>query len=75
MAPGEGGLVATVDGFEVRLGGPFEMDSKAAVSAALIDSGLEEGSVLTVVAPASPAVLPPGAAPTSTVPAEDGGSG
>ncbi len=75
VAPGEGGLVATVDGFEVRLGGPFEMDSKAAVSAALIDSGLEEGSVLTVVAPASPAVLPPGAAPTSTVPAEDGGSG
>lgn len=65
VGPGEGGLVARVDGFEVRLGGPFEMDSKAAVTAALLDSGLEEGSVLTVVAPASPAVLPPGAAPTT----------
>ncbi len=68
---GEGGLVATVDGFEVRLGGPFEMDSKAAVTAALLDSGLDEGSVLTVVAPASPAVLPPGASDT-TVPQEGG---
>jgi cell division protein FtsQ len=75
VRPGEGGLVATVDGFEVRLGGPFEMDSKAAVTAALLDSGLEQGSVLTVVAPASPAVLPPGASATTTVPAGQGGDG
>lgn len=74
VRPGQGGLVATVDGFEVRLGGPFEMESKASVTAALVDSGLEEGSILTVVAPASPAVLPPGAG-TTTVPAQDSGDG
>lgn len=57
---GEEGLEATVAGFLVRLGRPFDTVEKAAVTAAMIDSGLEEGAVLTVVAPASPAVLPPG---------------
>lgn len=58
---GTDGLEGIVAGFTVRLGGPFEMSSKAAVTAALIETELEEGSILTVVAPASPAVLPPGA--------------
>ncbi|MGH8911870.1 MAG: hypothetical protein ACRDVD_05105, partial [Acidimicrobiia bacterium] len=54
-------LEATVDGFTVRLGRPFEMEEKATVTLAVIDDGLEEGSIITVVAPASPAVLVPGA--------------
>ena len=61
VRPATEGLEAVVDGFTVRLGGPFEMTSKAAVTGALLDTGLEEGAILTVVAPASPAVLPPGA--------------
>lgn len=62
------GLEATLDGFVVRLGRPFDMEEKADVSLALIDEGLEEGSIITVVAPASPAVLAPGA----TIPAGEG---
>lgn len=55
------GLEATVAGFTVRLGRPFDMEEKAAVTAAIIEQGVDEGSIITVVAPASPAVLPPGA--------------
>ena len=68
VRPATEGLEAVVDGFTVRLGGPFEMASKAAVTGALLDTGLEEGAILTVVAPASRAVLPPGAleAPSET---------
>lgn len=58
---GSEGLEATVNGFLVRLGGPFDMADKAAVTAELLRQGLETGSTITVVAPASPAVLPPGA--------------
>lgn len=60
---GPEGLEATVAGFAVRLGRPFDMGEKAAVTSAMLDDGLEAGSVLTVVAPASPAVLPPGPDP------------
>jgi hypothetical protein len=62
------GLEATVAGFTVRLGRPFDMEEKAAVTAAILEQGLEEGAIITVVAPASPAVLPPngGEAPTDT---------
>ncbi|HEX2154363.1 MAG TPA: FtsQ-type POTRA domain-containing protein [Acidimicrobiia bacterium] len=56
---GAEGLEATVSGFRVRIGRPFDTAEKAVVAAAMIDSGLEEGGVITVVAPASPAVLPP----------------
>lgn len=56
------GLEATVAGYQVRVGRPFDTAEKAVVTAAMIESGVEEGAVLTVVAPASPAVLPPGAA-------------
>lgn len=59
VGPGPEGLEATVAGFTVRLGRPFDMSEKAAVTAAMINSGLEEGSIVTVVAPANPAVLPP----------------
>jgi hypothetical protein len=44
------------------------MEQKAAVTAAILEQGVDEGSIITVVAPASPAVLPPdgGEAPTDT---------
>lgn len=58
VATGEG-LEATVAGFRVRLGRPFDMEEKAAVTAAILEQGVEEGAIITVVAPASPAVLPP----------------
>lgn len=58
---GEEGLEATVGGFQVRVGRPFDVTEKADVTAAMLDAGLEEGTILTVVAPASPAVLPPDA--------------
>ncbi len=57
---GEEGLEATVAGFLVRLGRPFEMADKAVVAAELLSQGLEPGSIITVVAPTSPAVLGPG---------------
>lgn len=57
----EEGLEGRVGGFVVRLGRPFEMAQKAAVTAAILERGIEAGSIITVVAPASPAVLPPGA--------------
>ncbi|CAN5850814.1 hypothetical protein BH23ACT5_BH23ACT5_17740 [soil metagenome] len=57
------GLEAVVAGYRVRLGRPFDMVDKAVVTAELIGQDLEPGSIITVVAPASPAVLPPGAAP------------
>ncbi|MFP3913355.1 MAG: cell division protein FtsQ/DivIB [Actinomycetota bacterium] len=65
---GEEGLEATVAGFAVRLGGPFDSAEKASVTAALLDAGVEEGAILTVVAPASPAVLP---ADATTPPSTD----
>lgn len=58
---GPEGLEGEVGGHRVRLGRPFDMEEKAAVVVALIESGIESGSVITVVAPASPAVLAPGA--------------
>ncbi len=65
VGDGPEGLEATVAGFTVRLGRPFDMEQKATVTAAMIESGVEEGSVITVVAPASPALLPPGADPAT----------
>lgn len=67
------GLEATVGGFLIRLGGPFEMTEKATVAAGIVQSGLEAGSVITLVAPASPAVLPPGADTESDVTDTTGG--
>lgn len=61
VSGGPEGLEATVAGFPVRLGRPFDMEEKAVVTAAVIAGGVEDGSTITVVAPASPAVLPPDA--------------
>lgn len=58
---GTEGLEAVVAGYTVRVGRPFDTAEKAAVTAAMIDAGVEEGAILTVVAPANPAVLPPDA--------------
>lgn len=57
---GPDGLGATVAGFDVRLGQPADMEEKARSLVGLLRSGVDEGSVITVVAPAYPAVLPPG---------------
>jgi cell division protein FtsQ len=69
--PTPDGLEAVVDGFVVRLGRPFDMEAKADVTVAILAGGVEEGSIVTVVAPASPAVLPPGAAPIDDGEGED----
>jgi len=58
---GDEGLEGTVGGFPVRIGRSFDAAEKARVTAAILDRGVEEGSIITVVAPANPAVLPPGA--------------
>lgn len=57
---GTEGLEATVAAFTVRLGRPFSMEEKAVVTGEILALDLEPGSILTVFAPASPAVLPPG---------------
>jgi cell division protein FtsQ len=66
VGAGPEGLEATVEGFSVRLGRPFDMEEKALVTAAMIETGVEQGAIITVVAPASPAVLPPGAEPSDS---------
>lgn len=71
VASGEDGLTAKVSDFEIRLGRPFDMADKAVVVDEVLDTGLEEGSVVTVVAPASPAVLPPGGADGSAATGAD----
>jgi cell division protein FtsQ len=54
---------AEVEGFQVRLGGPDQMEAKALSLAALLSEPLPEGAVLVLIAPDHPAVSPP---PTST---------
>ena len=71
VRPTPDGLEAVVAGFVVRLGRPFDMEAKADVTVAILSGGVEEGSILTVVAPASPAVLPPGAAPVDAGEGQD----
>jgi cell division protein FtsQ len=53
------GLVATVSGFTVVLGRPVEMEAKATVLAALLESGIDEGSSINLIAPLRPAVTNP----------------
>lgn len=55
----EGGLVATVGGHVVRLGRPIDLVDKALVLASLLDTELEEGAVINLIAAARPAVLGP----------------
>lgn len=65
-----GELWALVGGFEVRLGRPVEMADKALSLATLLEEPLVEGSVINMIAPTNPAVVPPG-----TQDAADGGTG
>lgn len=63
-------LWAVVGGYQVRLGRPTEMEAKALSLAALLGEDLPVGSVINMIAPVNPAVIPPAAAPRS-----DDGSG
>lgn len=65
LSVGDRGLVAVVSGFAVRLGGVDRPADKAAITAALISSGVAPGSALDVSAPNRPAVLEPGPAVAS----------
>lgn len=53
-------IVATVSGYPVRLGLPSNMVDKAAALAAVLETDPVPGSEIVVVAPARPAVSPPG---------------
>jgi cell division protein FtsQ len=55
-----GELWAVVGGFEVRLGRPVEMADKALSLATLLQEPLAGGSVINMIAPTNPAVVPPG---------------
>ena len=55
-----GELWAVVAGFAVRLGRPVEMADKALSLATLLTEPLVEGSVINMIAPTNPAVVPPG---------------
>jgi cell division protein FtsQ len=69
---GAEGLEAIVRGYLVRLGPAVEGPAKAAALAAILATAPEPGSVITVMSPSRPAVLPPGAAPLDE---GNGGSG
>jgi cell division protein FtsQ len=53
------GIVARVDGHDVRLGRPTDMAQKASVLDALLDSGVEAGAAIDLIAPLRPAVTNP----------------
>lgn len=56
----DAGLSGVVAGFAVDFGYPSDMTAKAAAIVALVDTGeLTPGSVISVVSPDRPAVLPP----------------
>lgn len=58
-------LWAQLDGYTVRLGGPTEMEQKARSLEAVLLEGQPTDSLINVIAPTRPTVLPPNA---STVP-------
>lgn len=53
------GIVARVDGHDVRLGRPTHMAQKASVLDALLDLGVEAGASIDLIAPLRPAVTNP----------------
>jgi cell division protein FtsQ len=55
----DGELWATVAGFEVRLGRSTEMAQKALSLAALLEEGLEPGTLVNLIAPTHPATIAP----------------
>jgi cell division protein FtsQ len=67
-------FMANVAGYQVRLGSGEEGREKALALVAVLETEPEPGSIITVIAPAQPAVLPPEAAAetqTSTSTAEN----
>lgn len=55
----EAELWALVDGFEVRLGRAVDMREKALSLLALLERGLEPETVIILIAPTHPSVIPP----------------
>jgi cell division protein FtsQ len=55
----EGELWAAMPGYTVRLGRPDEMTAKALSLAALHETGIADGSTVTLIAATNPAVSPP----------------
>ncbi|MGI9641924.1 MAG: cell division protein FtsQ/DivIB [Acidimicrobiia bacterium] len=53
------GLFVVMDGHEVRLGRPNQLEAKAVVLVELLASGLEEGAAIDLIAPMRPAVRNP----------------
>ena len=53
------GLFVTMSGHEVRLGRPTELVAKAVVLMELLDTGLEDGAAIDLIAPMRPAVRNP----------------
>lgn len=68
----DGELWSTVSGFQVQLGRPVEMREKARSLSALLTQDLPESSVLVLVAPTNPAVLPPQTTQTEEQPPDQG---
>lgn len=64
----DGELWAELDGYSVRLGGPTEMDQKARSLEAVLLEGQPMGSLINVIAPTRPTVLPPSPGTIPTVP-------
>ena len=62
---GETGFMAKVAGYQVRLGSGERGRAKALALLAVLDTEPEAGSVITVIAPTQPSLLPPGAAAES----------
>jgi cell division protein FtsQ len=58
----DGELWANVEGFDVRLGRETDMEAKALSLTALLKEDIPSGSVLTLIAPAHPAITLPAAA-------------
>ncbi len=59
IAVADGQINALVGDYEVRVGGPEDVDLKAKALAAVLDTDPEPGSIVTVIAPTRPAVAPP----------------
>ncbi len=59
----DGEMWAVVEGYQVRLGRPIEMASKAMSLFVLLQESLAEGSILVLIAPTHPAVQVPGIPP------------
>lgn len=60
---GESGFEGTIGGYAVRIGSGADGREKALALTAVLETAPDEGSIITVIAPAQPAVLPPGAVP------------